>query len=542
MQSSSVPRRVALLGATLVVCACRTPDEHFADADREVYDIVQARRDELAAGGPFTITPNEDSLRVRLLTGEESLEPLDLFACLDVAAENSREYQTQREALYVAALDLTLERWRFSVQENGTFGAFLARRGADSSGFDADLGLSRLFGTGLSVVGNIGVDLARDISRGDALEAVSNFSLNITQPLLRGFGRDVVMEPLTQAEREVLYEARRYERFRSTFAFDVAGFFFRVLQAEDTLANERQNESNLAVLRERNEAFAEAGLLNEIEVDQARQNELQARNRVIDADSSLSSQLDDFKFFLGLPIDVQLELDPGELLDLSAWKPLFADVDEDSLIAFAVERRLDHLTTLDRVEDAMRKVHVAENALGAGLDLTAGIGGVSQDARGLDFRGLGRSDKGVDWDVRLSLDAPFNRLPERNVYRESWIALEAASRAAVESEDGIRADLRAAKRSLDTARESFDIQTGAVSLAERRVESAQLNLEAGRASTRDVLEAQEDLVDARNSATRALTEFILAGLALYRDAELLSVADGRIDVDTEALLEWMETP
>ena len=203
---------------------CRTNAEYVEDADHEVYAIIQERRDALAAGEPFSIEPAGETLRARILAGQEP-EPLDLVACLRVAAESSREYQARREALYLEALDLTLERWRFSVQESGTFGAFLNGRGGDSetdAGVVSNFGLAKLLGTGLSMIGNIGFDLVRDVSSGDGWDAVSNLSLNITQPLLRGFGRDIVMETLTQVERDVLYEARRYERFRRTFAFDVA--------------------------------------------------------------------------------------------------------------------------------------------------------------------------------------------------------------------------------------------------------------------------------------------------------------------------------
>ena len=55
------------------------------------------------------------------------------------------------------------------------------------------------------LVGDIGFDFTRDVLRSDAWDAVSRLSLGITQPLLRGFGEKVVREPLTQAERDVLY-------------------------------------------------------------------------------------------------------------------------------------------------------------------------------------------------------------------------------------------------------------------------------------------------------------------------------------------------
>jgi len=118
--------------------------------------------------------------------------------------------------------------------------------------------------------------------------------------------------------------------------------------------------------------------------------------------------------------------------------------------------------------------------------------------------------------------------------------VEATQRALDEGADSIRLELRDQLRLLEVSRESIEIQTQAVGLAERRVESAELNLEAGRSDTRTVLDAQESLVAASNAATNARTEFILNGLGLYRDMELLDVGEAGIDVNATPLLEELE--
>ncbi len=529
--------RIAPFVALSLVAGCRAPAVHVRDADREVYEIVRERREELAAGSPFTIARPDSTLRDRLLAGDVLDEPLDLMASLEIAAENSRQYQAQRERLYLAALDLTLERWEFSVKETGTFGAFLNGTGddANTAGIFSLVGLRKLLGTGMSIIGDASIDLVRDVGHADAWDAVSNLSLNITQPFLRGFGRDIVTEPLTQAERNVLYEARAYERFRRTFAFDVSSRFFSILQREKVLENQIQNYDGLVVLRKRNEAFAEAGRLNEIQVDQARQNELSTENRVIETRQGLEAALDDFKFFLGLPIDTAIELDAGELLTLETWEELDVEFDEEDVLDVALSQRLDYLTDRDLVEDAERRVKVAADALRMGMDLELGASATSESNDLLDYRG-----SNVNWDATLTFDLPFDRLRERNTYRASLIALDVARRSAEESADAIRADLRDSIRRLSVAREGYAIQSGAVALAERRVESAQLNLEAGRADTRDVLEAQEDLVAAQNGTASAITEYILSGLGLYRDMELLRVSERGIEIDTEPLLARSE--
>src|SRR5262249_58455554 len=47
-------------------------------------------------------------------------------------------------------------------------------------------------------------------------------TLELSQPLLRGGGYAVTLEPLTQAERNLLYAIRNYGRFRKIFYVAIA--------------------------------------------------------------------------------------------------------------------------------------------------------------------------------------------------------------------------------------------------------------------------------------------------------------------------------
>jgi outer membrane protein TolC len=509
-----------LTALCLGVCACASPAEQVERADGEVYDLLDARRAELFdEAGPFSIEANADGLRARILAGEWTPPaPLTLADCLEIAADNSREYQSMKEQLYLEALDLTLERWRYQRRPFASLGAAASETGENpaSASAEGEVGITHLLGSGASIVTSIGTDLFRVISTGDGWDVVTGFSLSITQPLLRGAGRAIALEPLTQAERNLVYEVRSFERYRRTFAVSVAQRVYDLLEAIDELKNEEGNYANLTALRTRNQALSAAGRLSDIEADQARQNELGSQIRLISLRASLARQRDQFDLFLGLPVGTTLPLDPREFERLSEEDELAAELDEEEAIAVALATRLDLLTTRDGVDDERRQVVIAEDALRAGLSLATGI-----DA----------DESGTDWSASLSLDLPVDRVAERNAYRAQLISLAAAERSLAASEDIIAADVRDAMRNVRTSRQSFTIQKGAVILARRRVESAQLNLDAGRASTRDWLEAREALLDAENASTGALITFTLARLDLYLQLEVLVVDEDGLHPD-----------
>ncbi|MBK7878164.1 MAG: TolC family protein [Planctomycetes bacterium] len=520
--SSRAGRIALVLVLVLAVAGCKTPEVYRADADREALALVESRRAKLALGdGSFSIEPPAESLRQRILRGEiTETQPLGLVECLEIAAENSRDYQRRKEDLYLSALDLTLERWRFGWQPEATADARIDGTGgeAEQAGGGTRLTIDRLLGNGMRIAGDIGLGFTRSLLSSDGWHPVSDFGGSITMPLLAGSSRAIVEEPLTQAERNLVYSVRTFERFRRTFAVDVATRYYRLVQQYDAVENQVRNYESLVLLRERNEELAKAGRLSDIDVGQARQDELSSKNSLLGARERLANQADDFKLFLGLPIETQLVFQEGALAGLGGGELEKVELDEARAAQFALEHRLDYLNTADQAGDSERKVKVAEDALRTGLTLVAAGRARSDDGQPFDYD-FGEST----WSLSAALDLPIDKLPQRNTYREALVAREAAVRAAEQSSDQIRNDLRELLRSVESRVSSYEIQKNAVELAQKRIESASLKLEAGRADTRSLLEAQRSLLDAQNSATSALVEYTLARMNLFRDLELLRV-------------------
>ncbi len=73
------------------------------------------------------------------------------------------------------------------------------------------------------------------------------------------------------------------------------------------------------------------------------------------------------------------------------------------------------------------------------------------------------------------------------------------------------------------ARENMYIQAKAVYVAQKRVKSVNMFLEAGRAQTRDLLEAQDDLLSAQNLLTASVVDYRIAELEIQRDMGVLEV-------------------
>ena len=316
--------------------------------------------------------------------------------------------------------------------------------------------------------------------------------------------------------RSVIYDLRAFALFQQTFAVDVVTTYYRLLQRKDTVRNAYNNYVKLVRIREYMDARAEAGQRPKFEVDQALQEELKGKSAYISAVEAYQTALDQFKITLGLPLGLDLALDDAVLDDLKRAGLLPVATSEDAAFAAAVERKLDLLNEIDRFEDSKRKIVVAADRLKANLTFVSGVS-LANDAVNYSKFDVGqyRANAG------LQLDLPFDRLLQRNAYRTTLIQFERAVRSLALTLDTNRDAVRQGLRNLDQLQQTYAIQTNALTLANQRVDSANILLQAGRAQIRDQLEAQTAQVQAQNAVTQVQVDYLAARLKFLVDVGTL---------------------
>jgi outer membrane protein TolC len=300
---------------------------------------------------------------------------------------NSREYQDHRENLYLATLPVTLQRFAFAPQFYATEQAIRRWAGSETVlgsqnfwEFDTNTGFSKLFPTGALLLLNFANQTVINLAGGHTTSQ-SLLTLDLMQPFLRGGGFAVTLEPLTQSERDLVYEIRSYARFRKEFfAFLVGGanlsgetvpfasavsglspganagllagalanprvtpggagrlFISPVVTAPSAgylpallpaaqLVNDRNNVTQLKDLLKLFEAFKEGGDISQLQVDQVEQQLLQGQSTVLEDERIYQNLLDQFKLQLGVPTDLALELDDAPVRALMRQFQNYQDV------------------------------------------------------------------------------------------------------------------------------------------------------------------------------------------------------------------------
>ena len=243
---------------------------------------------------------------------------------VEIALLNSREYQTAEEDLYLTALRLTLSRFQFDLQwllsndttytHSGSGGSLNGETNTLSS--LTNFGFTRNLAAGGQLLVDFANSLVYQYTGSGSRRFGSNLLVSLTQPLLRGAGRDIALEDLTQAERDVLYAVRDFARFRKAFWANVAiqnGGYLDLLLLVQTIRN---NQANLKQQEETYQLYSElfkGGRASAVEFDQFFTSLQGARLSVIQSEVNLQTALDAFKLRLGLPPHLPVELDDSPL-------------------------------------------------------------------------------------------------------------------------------------------------------------------------------------------------------------------------------------
>jgi hypothetical protein len=301
---------------------------------------------------------------------------------MKLALINSRAYQLRIEQVYVRALDVTLQRFNFEPQlvaglspstlptgPNGRstgplsptpVNSFLYRTEEAIGGQTSTLslgtvaGIGKFFSFGGSLLTGFANQVIFNFTGANPIQPQVNsfIPIQIVQPFLRGGGRAVTLEPLTLAERNLLYDVRLFARFRQEFFVSVLGSpgggaataittpgaaigaagvssisgggdpnigYLNVLQQLQAVENQRKNVAAFESLLEAYRQMAEGAgsTLSQIQVAQVEASLQQQRLILIQQSNSLRQLFDQYKMQLGLPPDLPLVLDRGLIAEFN---------------------------------------------------------------------------------------------------------------------------------------------------------------------------------------------------------------------------------
>lgn len=496
-------------------------------------DPAQLTYEELDRGTPGTDEIVE-GLNTRLRNfalaaggiGADNVLTLSLRDALKLAQRQGREYLSAEEEYILSAIRLLVERHRWGPRLfNDTSVGF--RGTGDEGRFNNSVNIvntlratQRLpYGGDLEArwVWDATEQLRSRVS--EQYQQSSALILDANIPLLRGAGM-VAREDRIQAERDLVYAARDFENFRREYFVSIAQDYFRLIQTVYELQNRLVQLENLELFVAQQQALYEAGRRTEFNVNEARNDLINARSSLASSREQYTLQLDRFKIRLSIPVE-----QPVQLVAATIEVPE-PSTTIDAATASALAYRLDLQNRQDQYADSERGVLNARNQLLPDLDLSGGVR-IPTDPDQREGRFSIDPDES-SWDAALTLSLPLDRRIERLQLRQALVQLERSRRSLDEFVDNVVLEARRRTREIDLARFRLELAEASVQINQRRLKEQQLKADA--VDTRTRLRTETDLLNSKNARDQALTDLRIAILNYLEAIGQLRVsADGVID-------------
>ena len=320
---------------------------------------------------------------------------LNLKSAVRLGLCNSRDFQKEREDLYLSALDVTFERYQLSpkfalsetvkAEADAKYQGGVSSRAVPQQHLDVltDGSVRWLASSGAEVLASFANAFVWDFKSSTVTDSAGTLlNLSLVQPLLRLGGKDRALEALTQTERTLLANVRQMQQFQlgyyvriasgrnsgegptrsgvvgsaglgiiagtpaSRTGAPAASGFLGLLEETQRIQNQ---EANVARLRQSMDqllaAFDAGRISSRLQVDQARLALFNSQSDLLAAKAAYQARVDAFKVDLGLPPDLPVTVQDPVLDRFNTSNPESTSLDRQ------LNRLQDKLRDRSRVKE-----------------------------------------------------------------------------------------------------------------------------------------------------------------------------------------------
>ncbi len=461
-----------------------------------------------------------------------------------LALEGNKDILVERLNVEVSEGDVLKERGvfdpllelssSFTDSESPTASTFIESGIIDSKTLELSAGISGTLPTG-TFYDLLRFEVARTktTSQVEVLSPswVTNLSFSIGQELLRGFGTGSNLARIRVAKRTGDVSRKELERVISDTLVEVQRAYWNLVAAYKFLELANTALELALDLQKRNEIQVEVGVLPPVTVTQARSEVAARKVDVITAENDLEAGEDILKNLLS--ISLGLRLVPTDEPTIG-----FTEINEEEVIALAMKKRPEIAQSKLEIENRviLKKFYSNQRLprlMVQGSLLFQGLGGEQNPGRivfgdtipepiseqfnsGTDaFRQLGEGDFPT-WQVMGVLSFPLTNAGARGEYRKAAAELERSVIRHGKAVEDVELDVRNSIREVHNSLKKIEAANISVQLVEEVLGNEEERLKVGVGTTREVLEAQRDLVDARFGEIRAVADYNIAIAALER--------------------------
>jgi outer membrane protein len=455
------------------------------------------------------------------LQADDSLPVISLSEALRTTLSEYLGIELERFSLLQASTSLQIARAQFDTRLalTGTLSERQSPRAASElDGAANPLNQSRSLSTSLQrrVATGGALNLQGSLIRSESNSAFaalnpdysSEVSLSLRQPLLRDRGPAIARNQIRNAETDVVRSRLAFQRAILGLLADVEIFYYNVAFAQARLDLRLSSKEIAQILLEENTQREAVGLATRIDVLQAESALATRREEVIQAEQDLRNAREAL-------INITGGRDLGRLYRVEPLPDsMRAAPTSDNYLQAVVDFDLEGRIQRTVIEQRERNARVARNSLLPNLDLILRGGYLGREGSLFDSIQETIDRRGYLWNAGLELSVPWGRREgrARAFLAEADLQREESRLSLVNQNTLVRA--RSALRAFETGLERIISSDAAVLLNQEVFQRERARYESGLATFRAVLEAQQDLDNARFRRLQAQFDTLRAGIDL----------------------------
>lgn len=447
----------------------------------------------------------------------QSRPVLSLSQAVDEALVKNDRLLNQHDAVTQSDLGLRLARNEFRPKLTpnmlGSFGQ------TDVSSQTYRMDLSQRFTTGTELrlsAGTASAQIPGQIGE-DILFYNADTTVTLSQPLLRGFGRNTARRGLTSAEVRRAEADRAQTMAEQQVAIDVATAYYRVVSQQAFVAVAKQSLDRARRLRDASEAKLDAGMVSQLDVLRAQQLVSQAETQLFDAQSAIDDARDQLTQLVGRG--------PSDAFDVQTQIPLLdhQPIDADRATHLALQNRLDLQSRTAEHTDADRQLQFARNQLLPQVDVNFAF--TRRETSNSFAKSFGLD--GFQFATFFTIAMPVDRTTQQVAFQTAALDRDRRSRELTTLQRQIATDVRRSVREHDRLLRATLAADTSIDIGRREVEVAQLRYERGLSNNLDVVSAESNLLSAESRRIQAMAD---AAVGRLRLRAMLGIFNPRTDL------------
>jgi outer membrane protein TolC len=392
--------------------------------------------------------------------------------------------------------------------------------------YQFNAGLSQLLWTGASAT--VGFNNAFNSGGGNLFDNwQSSLGVTLTQPLLKNLGREATEVNINVSRLSKFASIEKFNTRLLTTVAQVKNEYYQLYNLREQLEVKKVSLELARKILSETKARVAAGVLPAMEILNAEFGAVTREKELIDAEKAVSDQVD----VLHLLLQIEGRSDISAV-DLPRHDPI--EVSEEDSLRRALNRQ-DIREQKRNLEIAELQTRVFNNRTRPDLALVASTSLVGLDRTySRDMERMASFDYPA-WSVGLNFSYPLGNGAAENDYRKSRLKTEQTALQIRSLEEGAANDVKAAIRAVTTGYKQIDVTDRGRAFAEERLRAFIRKNEVGLATTKDVLDVENDLATAKSNQIIAVVGYNNAITRLWQvTGELLEREGIRVveaDVD-----------